>query len=349
MEIKKFSISNDRGIYEAFPDVVLTTGGKLICVFAECTHHSDRDYTRIMICRSTDRGRTWSRKTALSESTKGLAYFLNCPRIQQLDDGRLVVVVDRIPGKIGEDESRTKSVIVLYFSSDDGTTWSEPVETPARGIVPDKICVTQTGRWLLGCHFNDLDFGHLVQRLWYSDDRGKSWKGPIIVGKKKGLSLCEVSILPVKDKLVAFLRENSFTGLDCFKTVSGDDGATWSDPVKFPMPGCHRPVAGYLNDGQLFITYRFMQGGKGWLGHWTQNLFAAVTDDESALAEKREDAWTRIIPIDHDPSEISDLGYSGWVQFDDGEIYIVNYIVDDAEKAQIRGYSLTLKKVKDTP
>jgi sialidase-1 len=28
------------------------------------------------------------------------------------------------------------------------------------------------------------------------------------------------------------------------------------------------------------------------------------------------------------------------VQFPDGEIYIVNYIVDDAPKAHIRGYSV---------
>ena len=47
------------------------------------------------------------------------------------------------------------------------------------------------------------------------------------------------------------------------------------------------------------------------------------------------------MPIDFDRSPVSDLGYSGWVQFEDGEIYIVNYIVDDAPKAQIRGYSLT--------
>jgi sialidase-1 len=31
------------------------------------------------------------------------------------------------------------------------------------------------------------------------------------------------------------------------------------------------------------------------------------------------------------------------VQFPDGEIYIVNYILDDAPKAQIRGYSLTMR------
>ena len=85
---------------------------------------------------------------------------------------------------------------------------------------------------------------------------------------------------------------------------------------------------------------RFMQGGKGWLGSWTQNLFAALTDDESALAPVRSRAWTRILPVDFDRSPESDQGYTGWVQFEDGEIYIVNYIMENAPKAQIRGYSL---------
>ena len=92
-------------------------------------------------------------------------------------------------------------------------------------------------------------------------------------------------------------------------------------------------------DGRVMITFRFMQGGKGWLGTWTQNFFAAVTDRESLLARAREDAWTRIMPLDYDRSLRSDLGYSGWVQFPDGEIYTVSYIVDDWPRGQIRGYS----------
>ena len=98
-----------------------------------------------------------------------------------------------------------------------------------------------------------------------------------------------------------------------------------------------------LNDGKILITYRFHQGGKGWLGSWTQNFFAAVTDRASVLAENRGESSARILPVDFDRSPKSDLGYSGWVQFADGEIYIVNYIVDDAwDKAQIRGYSLRM-------
>jgi sialidase-1 len=163
------------------------------------------------------------------------------------------------------------------------------------------------------------------------------------VGRQEGLNLCEVSILPVGELLVAFHRENSGQGWDCFKTTSPDQGESWSTAVAFPLPGCHRPVAGLLRDGRILITHRFMQGGQGWVGWWTQNLFAALTDRESVLADTREDAHTRILPIDFDRSPESDTGYSGWVQFDDGEIYIVNYILDDAPKGQIRGYSLRLE------
>ena len=67
------------------------------------------------------------------------------------------------------------------------------------------------------------------------------------------------------------------------------------------------------------------------------------TDVDSCRARSREEAHTRILPIDFDRHPESDLGYSGWVQFPDGEIYVVQYIMDDAPKAQIRGYSLTME------
>ena len=51
----------------------------------------------------------------------------------------------------------------------------------------------------------------------------------------------------------------------------------------------------------------------------------------------------RIIPLDYDGAAKADTGYSGWIQFADGEIYVVNYIVDDhRDRGQIRGYSLRL-------
>jgi len=340
MNIAKFCISNDPELYEAWPDVTLTRSGKLVCVFTECTHHRDRSYSRIMLTESTDEGRTWSPKRPLTEGTAGLSYYYNCARISTLQDGRLAVIVDRIPST-GEKEN-INAVNVLYFSTDEGGSWSDAVITPLRGIVPDKLLELENGRWIISAQYTVK--GHLTQFCRYSDDRGRSWSQEILMGFDKRYQLCEVSILPCgNNTLVAFMRENSGLGYDCIKTISYDNGESWSPLIDFPLPGCHRPVTGKLRDGRIFITYRFMQGGKGWLGAWTQNFFAALTDEESVLSVRRSDASTRIIPIDYDRSPHSDLGYSGWVQLDDDSVYIVNYIVDDAiDKGQIRGYRLNV-------
>ena len=71
--IQKFNVSRDDSIYEAWPDVALTEGGKLICVFSECEHHKNRDGARLMLTESLDRGRTWSQKRAFTE--KGSRFF----------------------------------------------------------------------------------------------------------------------------------------------------------------------------------------------------------------------------------------------------------------------------------
>lgn len=334
MAIERFAISRDTEWYEAWPDVTLTAAGKLVCVFSQCTHHGDRSATRLMLTESTDKGRTWSDKQPFTSWTNGLPYW-NCARISRLRDDRLVIVADLISAK-KENGGRN----YVWIGDAEGNNWSEPMETPVTGIVPDKLCELATGRWLLSAHERNPDSGVSEQRLWYSDNQGTDWVGPITVASHPDLKLCEGSILPLPDgTLVAFLRENSGQGLDCYKSISHDQGQTWNGPYRVPLPGCHRPVAGMLQSGNIMIAYRFMQGGKGWLGTWTQNFFAALTDQESAKAIERREQWTRIMPIDYDRSPVADLGYSGWVQFEDGEIYVVQYIADDAPRAQIRGYS----------
>ena len=130
------------------------------------------------------------------------------------------------------------------------------------------------------------------------------------------------------------------------KCISHDNGITWSAPVNFPLPGCHRPVGGVLRDGSVLITYRFHHGGGGSMAANAQNFFGALTTPEALLSETRKGSGVRIFPIDHDRSPHADTGYSGWVQLPDGSVYAVNYIVDDAiEKAQIRGYRFDLENL----
>ncbi len=351
--MRKFSVSNDPDIYEAFPDVALAPSGRLVCVFLECTHHGDRSYTRAMLTDSTDRGRTWSPKRPLTEPLHcepPVGPNWNCPRISTLSDGRLVAVVDRVAGR-DEGNSGGEQSNWLLLSDDEGESWTQPSLTPVYGIVPDQLIELKrrehAGRWVLSAHTvlrREDDSRLWTEQCWISDDKGESWDGPFSVAAEEGLRLCEGSVMELPGgELVCFMRENSGLGMDAYKSISRDGGRTWDAPVRFPIPGCHRPVAGMLDDELVMITHRYMQGGKGWLGSWTQNFFAALTNVESCLATERNQASTRILPIDFDRSPKSDLGYSGWVRLDDGEIYVVGYIVDDAvDKAQIRGYALTL-------
>jgi len=163
-EIQKFVVSRDDSIYEAWPDITLTPSGKLICTFTECTHHGNRDASRIMMTESFDRGRTWSKKKAFSEMSNAASYFNNS-RVSVLSDGRIAVICDRVEGT-----NEYRSEIWVWLSEDDGNTWSEPKLYPFCGIVPDKLKQLSSGRIIITAHHTNTETGKLTQYLWYSDD-----------------------------------------------------------------------------------------------------------------------------------------------------------------------------------
>jgi len=316
-----------------------TTAGKLITVYRESDGHSAYEFTDLVMRHSTDDGQTWSDKQVLIRSRReGDALMkYNCPRIQQLDDGRLCVLCDVFQQPPGEGSARD-SRIMWWLSSDEGVSYSGPVDSGVRGIMPDKILQTSRGTWLIATHWRGED-GFLIQYVWRSEDRGETWGGPIVVCEQDGLNPCEASIIELPDgALVCYMRENSGTGLCGPKCLSFDDGQTWEGPYDTLMAGCHRPVSGYLPGGQIMVTYRNVPGGKS---PWAKNFFAYKESVESARATQTGEQSGIILPLDHDRSPHSDSGYSGWVCLPDDSTYVVNYICDDAPMAQIRAYRFT--------
>ena len=199
--------------------------------------------------------------------------------------------------------------------------------------MPDKLLQLDCGRIILAAHMRSRETGKLEQYLWYSDDEMKTWSDRVTVASDPALNLCEVSILPYDDHtLIAFLRENSREGYPILKVISYDNGESWSPIYHTPMDSGHRPVSGYLQDGTVMVSYRYIPQS-------TQNLFAAFLLKEDLLNPLRKEQRCRIFPVDFDRNPAADQGYTGWVQFDDGEIYMVNYLKDDADMAFIRGYS----------
>ena len=334
MSIQKFIVSKDDSIYEAWPDMIQTDSGKLLCVFTECEAHANRDNARLVICESEDRGRTWSDKKALTEKGKSNDFF-NCGRISKLNDGTLAIICDRVQGEPGDYKNRIASQYIWY-SNDDGVTWSEPQILPFRGIVPDKLRQLKNGRLIIAAHFVNFETNKLEEYLWYSDDNGKNWSDRIILASDPRYNLCEACIVECDNNtLVAYLRENSLDGFDMMKAISYDNGETWQGAYRTPMVSGHRATAGFLNDGNLLVTYRFIPSN----ALSNQNIFASLLYKEDLTKPLRKEQKIRTMPIDYDRNPFPDTGYTGWTQFPDGEIYVVNYIKDDSDKAYIRGYS----------
>lgn len=340
--IKAYTVSRDDAVYECFPDLVRLPSGRMICVFRESRAHADLSVNRLVYVISEDDGRTWSEKHVLTPAAGAEAAY-NCPRISLLPDGTLAILCDVSDRRAGELQGGLNEQH-LFLSRDGGDSWEGPRILPLQGIVPDKYRVLQSGRHIIGLHHTDPNTGKLAQYAYLSDDGGDTWR-KVTVASDPDYNLCEVSFVEEEGGiLVAFLRENSWRGVPCLKAFSYDNGETWEGVYPTHLDSAHRPVAGRCASGEYLITYRYMPGGR-FLGSWTQNLFGALLEPSSLLAKEREGHGARIFPIAYDRNRHSDTGYSGWVETAPGEFYVVTYLLDDAPRAQIRGYAFSLQDI----
>ena len=340
--IEKFAISRDDSTYECFPDVCLTASGRLVVTYRESDNHSAEEYTYLVWRTSDNGGETWSEKTYLtrSEIDGGVLFKWNCPRVSQLSDGRILLICDGFDRRPGDSDSASPSTTWIWTSTDDGASFSDPVDTGIPGIVPDQVVELASGRLLIATHQRLTERAPTVyqQMVHYSDDGGESWIGPATVCCTHHYDACEASIVQMPGgELVCYMRDNSRTGRPGPKCISFNEGEDWLGPFDTPMNGCHRPVSGLTRSGNVMVLHRHQPGR----GPFAKNLFAYRESVESALSLLHEEQTGVILPLDHDSNEQSDSSYCGWVELEDGRFFVVNYIKDDAPMAQIRGMYFT--------
>jgi sialidase-1 len=390
--METFEVSREDNIFEGHPwGLVRTESDRLVCFFQEETHHGASGYRRGVYTVSDDRGRTWSDKRPLTQPCFYHQRSGEPRRVvvhpELLADGRIVAVTHEEYDDTSAGPRLRDVDTHLWVSDDEAESWDGPHET---GIEGDSGYLVElsgehhSNQWVVVTveRFEEShEYEHRVQ-TYISDDEGETWQGPNVivtdhdhplngdlgddaprdsVGKADSVNATfgETGLLELPGgELVAFIRENSNRGNDMFKAVSEDGGETWGEPSTLPIPGPHKPMPGMLNSGRVMLTYRFVQGGDG--PFWgAQNTFAAMTDVQSLLSSERSEAQANILPLDHDTAVDSDSGYTDWVQFDDGEIYAVNYTVDGTPprrtreppgyegeyevypRARIRGYSFS--------
>ncbi len=338
-------VSRDDSVYEAFPDLVRMPSGRLVVMYREADWHVAREYSRVVARLSDDEGQTWSDRIVVAvgphaAEVKAEEYWsYNCPRMRVLNDGRLVAVCDLIWHRSESATGEYGPVNYLWWSEDEGETWSQRQPTGIPGIMPDKPCELADGTLLVATHWRNAATGKLAVFVYRSTDGSVTWDGPITIADDGKYNHDEGSLLLLPDgTLICYMREDSMLNYPGFKCFSGDGGLTWEGPYPTFMVGCQRPTAGLLASGRVLVTYREHLG----LTFGAQRLCAYLEEVDSALLRGRgperdiQHQTNRIMMLDYDNSPYPDSGYSGWAQLPDGTIYCVNYIKREAPEAWIR-------------
>tara|TARA_Y100000310_G_scaffold285124_1_gene308354 strand:+ start:2194 stop:3270 length:1077 start_codon:yes stop_codon:yes gene_type:complete len=324
-------------------------------VFRESSAHKANDKTSIKIVKSLD-GESYHSEKVIMESEEGR---YNCPRLKVIND-RMYVICDFVKSKPGQDfvaaENDTENTSIHITCTDDAFHWYPIVETNIRGIVPDRICLTNAGVFLIATHRYDQDLKCLVEDIWATQNITPKWERCATISRSS-TNLCEASIcIDRNEHLICLMRENSQQGYAALISFSPDGGLSWSVVHPTRLFGCHRPVLGKLRSGNFLVTYR-EQVSIFQHKYWAKNTFAALIDHRS-LVDSPHCNKVNILPIEHDRASTarkgptgwasaSDGGYTGWIQLEGGRIYIVNYVTlpssmptAEVSKPFIKWYSL---------
>ena len=227
MAIESFIISRDDTVYECFPHLCRTHTGRVLLVYRESNGHVASEFCRVIVRYSDDAGHTWTDRHVLIDEDRstGILTTWNGPKIQQLEDGRILLLCesyDYPPGEWGvEDRAR----VSLWFSDDDGRSFSGPQPTSVGGICPDQVTQMPDGRWLLPTNLRLHDADRLTQVLWVSNDEGATWDGGTPMNEDPDHDLDEASIVRMPGgELVSYERED--LGRPLQKLISRDGGRT---------------------------------------------------------------------------------------------------------------------------
>jgi sialidase-1 len=251
--MRHVTISRNDDLYEAFPDLCLLPSGKLLCIYRESDWHVSST-SRTMLTESDDRGRTWTnhRPFDVTRTFAEHRSVWNAPRIAMLPDGRVVANFDAFVFPDEADswtwpQSRTCNQTFLWFSDDEGQTWSEPQLTEVQGICPDKVRLLSDEHWLMAISQWSIRFpGAFRVQVAHSFDAGRTWPQHALAAEQPGVQHAEPSLVRMPDqRLLCVMRENVHTTRPSHCVVSDDDGRTWSTPRPAPFYA-DRPAAGLL-------------------------------------------------------------------------------------------------------
>ena len=265
------------GWYYSVVSVVNTPTGLVACYRRSDFHTAV--LTDIMIAYSGDGGKSWHGHHSIAHGD--VWNELGCwvaPQMSRLSDGRLVIISDFGKRDSGDDWPMLAKWQFpprgmsnhLWWSEDDGKTWTGPVKIDDVGGEPGYITETENGvllftrteskqtdiLWNPPQPWNDI---YYYNSAVISYDNGKTWPTVVPLGDDPHQGDCEVGTVELSSgDLFAVTRIGLGNG--AFRqpsrlVYSYDEGRSWMDHQLSPFYA-QRPIVKKLASGKLLLNYR---------------------------------------------------------------------------------------------
>ena len=265
---KIFDIWHSFDRFTKNPDIVQLPSGRMMLIYSDTDAHWSQKNQILTILASDDGGLTWFKHREIDEADLVAGdERLVTPRLSYLNDGRLVAICDHDDDTHFHEDQPPGNW--LYWSEDEGDTWTRQKENGILGFEPDRILDLPDGTLGVATHLMRGDTQEFADVLYVSDDGGKSWTERSTIAHNGYHRFCEGAIAILNGgRLACVMRENHSGGIPCLVAFSDDCGHTWSEPQIVPF-GLHRPYVKQLPDGRCMVTGRHMNGGLGcyaWVG-----------------------------------------------------------------------------------
>lgn len=251
---------------------------------------ADHGPARISGKRSNDGGKTWGEKSTLVEN----------------DGGCNVMEVNSLRSKAGhillfycqKNSESTDCRVMMRVSQDEGASWGA-----AKQISPDnKYTGLTNGRSLR------LDSGRILLEAWeggdsycyLSDDDGETWRESQRV--KPGDGCWEPACIQLKNGDVLMLMRTGLGGQ--YKSLSTDNGETWSVPAATALTGTAAPV-----------SLGRVPGTGDILAIWNHNPGASKRNPlTSAVSKDEGETWEHMRDIESAPDDAWAYPAVTWVE-----------------------------------
>ncbi len=307
----------------------------------------------IEVLHSSDSGRTWENSGPIPGGTADDEWFYRIPDIEELPDGRLVMRATRFEVADselfdGDDEAVLLGEALLYWSEDDGRSWSAPQIVPV-DLPPEKYTWNGAGgrllqisqsRWMYAMETfkprgskDPLDQKAIAV---FSNNQGKTWGELTVVADDPEGRLFwwdqMHTLLPdgrIYGMIWTHVRSTP-DDLPVHWVMSSDEGRTWSqpEPTNIRAQVCS-PIV--LSDGRVAAIYNYRNEPQGIRIALGKDWSTFDLENEVVVFDAQAEATTGKAKTDSFLDEHLAIGFGkpSGILLDDGTLMIYFWCTSD--------------------